>query len=421
MHTRVPQSLIRLGLLAALSSCSGSGTDATAGPSPAVAPVEPDVSMPGPPEDPPSEAAAKAKAAEADAGRAEPSAPARAETLELAFVGDVIFGRYRATGYDPIPEGGHDPFEEIRDVLRADVLVGNLETPVVRNLPVDSPIGARFRFGASKEHAALLVEAGFTAVSLANNHSFDQREAGLRETPEILEELGIVPLGRSRDDEPLFRVESIEKNGWKLGFLAATTRRNAPQREGMPELPFLDTRAMADTLGPILKAARAEHDVLAVIIHWGDEYADAPAHVQKSAARALVDAGADLVIGHHPHVLQGIERHGRGLIAYSLGNFVFENTNDPPRLTGVLRVKMQAAQRCIERVVFHPAYIKRNPIQHPVPATGFMHRKVTDRVTALGKPLGTEWDVEGEDLVLRGSPCAEPEEPKSPPADPAAP
>jgi IMP dehydrogenase/GMP reductase len=143
--------------------------------------------------------------------------------------------------------------------------------------------------------------------------------------------------------------------------------------------------------------------------------------VTAEAARALVDAGADLVIGHHPHVLQGIERHGDGIIAYSLGNFVFENTNDPPRLTGVLRVRMQAAERCIERVVFHPAYIKRNPIQHPVPATGFMHRKVTERVTALGKPLGTAWDAEGDDLVLRGPPCARDPEPEAPARDPEAP
>jgi poly-gamma-glutamate capsule biosynthesis protein CapA/YwtB (metallophosphatase superfamily) len=411
--------LIALAAAAGVLACSGSGTDATAGPSPVVAPVDPEggsppVAVAAPDADAPSETPAPGTT---------PAAPSatRAEHLELAFVGDVIFGRYRGSGYDPIPEKGHDPFEAIRDTLRADVLVGNLETPVVRNLPQDSPIGSRFRFGASKEHAALLVEAGFTAVSLANNHSFDQREAGLRETPEILEELGIVPLGRARDDDPLFRVESVEKNGWRIGFLAATTRRNAPQREGMPELPYLETRAMADTLGPILKAARADHDVLAVIVHWGDEYADAPAHVQKTAARALVDAGADLVIGHHPHVLQGIERHGAGIIAYSLGNFVFENTNDPPRLTGVLRVRMQSAERCIERVVFHPAYIKRNPIQHPVPATGLMHGKVTGRVTALGKALGTEWDAEGDDLVLRGPPCSRGTEPSAPPPDPAAP
>lgn len=420
MLARVSQSLIAFVAAAFVLACSGSGTDATAGPTPAVTPVDPDGASLPVTASPAPEVAAPSEPA-ASATEVEPAKPARAEHLELTFVGDVIFGRYRGSGYDPIPEAGHDPFEEIREALRADVLVGNLETPVVRDLPVDSPIGSRFRFGASKDHAALLVEAGFTAVSLANNHSFDQREAGLRETPEILEELGIVPLGRSRDEAPLFRVESIEKNGWRIGFLAATTRRNAPQREGMPELPYLDTRAMADTLAPLLRAARADHDVLAVIVHWGDEYADAPAHVQKTAARALVDAGADLVIGHHPHVLQGIERHGDGIIAYSLGNFVFENTNDPPRLTGVLRVRMQAAERCIERVVFHPAYIKRNPIQHPVPATGFMHRKVTERVSALGKPLGTMWDANGDDLVLRGPPCARDPEPEEPARDPAAP
>lgn len=403
--------------LAALA-CSGPGGDSTAGPVPAVAPEDPPTPRSSAPQ--PADEATVAVPAEPEVAEP-PAAPARANHLELTFVGDVIFGRYRGSGFDPIPEDGHDPFAEIREALASDVLVGNLETPLVRTLPEKSPIGARFQFGASKEHAELLVQAGFTAVSLANNHSFDQREAGLRETPAILEELGIVPLGRSREEAPLFRIETIEKNGWRLGFLAITTRRNAPQREGMPELPFLSTRDMESELAPVVKAAREGHDVIAVIVHWGEEYADAPALVQMRAARALVDAGADLVIGHHPHVLQGIERHGAGIIAYSLGNFVFENTNDPPRLTGVLRVRIDDEPRCIERVVFHPAYVKRMPIQHPVPATGFMQRKVSDRVTALGRAFGTQWDAEGDDLVLRSPPCALAAADRPPPVDPTAP
>src|SRR6185503_12209701 len=108
----------------------------------------------------------------------EPASPQRDALLEFAFVGDVIFGRYRASGYDPIPEGEHQVFDEIQPDLDADVLVGNLETPIVRDLPTDSPIGSRYRFGASKQHAEHLVKAGFDAMSLANNHWYDQRKEG---------------------------------------------------------------------------------------------------------------------------------------------------------------------------------------------------------------------------------------------------
>jgi poly-gamma-glutamate synthesis protein (capsule biosynthesis protein) len=142
--------------------------------------------------------------------------------------------------------------------------------------------------------------------------------------------------------------------------------------------------------------------------------------VQVTAARALVDAGADLVIGHHPHVLQGIEAHGRGVIAYSLGNFLFENTNDPPRWTGVLRTRIKRGG-CFEKVTFHPAYLKRTPVPHPVPATGYQGKRVIERMTSLSRNFGATWDPEGDDLVLRDPPCsgAAPAAKAEPTSDPA--
>jgi len=326
----------------------------------------------------------------------------------MTFVGDVIFGRYRDDNlFDPIPGPNDRPFADIRELMRSDLLVGNLETPLTRDLPLKSPIGARFRFGASKEMAAHLVDGGFAAMSLANNHAFDLRAAGMLDSPEILRELGIIPLGASRVEPPIFRVETVERVGWKIGFVAVTARRNAPQFPGTPELPFLSTTEFDATLGPLIAAARPEHDLIVVFVHWGDEYADAPAPHQRKAARALIDRGADLVVGHHPHVLQGIERHGRGAIAYSLGNFLFENTNAVPRLTGVLRVRFDP-RRCLEQLTFHPAYIKRDPSKHPAPATGGLGKTVRARMTGLSHGLGTTFTPRGEDLVLADFPCEAP-------------
>ncbi|MEM6993011.1 MAG: CapA family protein [Myxococcota bacterium] len=332
------------------------------------------------------------------------AAPSKAKHLEATFVGDVIFGRYRASGYDPIPEGEHEVFGPMHDALQSDLLVGNLETPLVRDLPLDSPIGSKFRFGASLEHAKNLVTAGFSVMSLANNHYYDMRVDGLTQTPVLLRELGLTPIGAARAEEPLFRVETVERNGWTIGFVAVSTRRNAPKRDGVPELPFLSTRDMAETLAPLVKQAKADHDLAMVVVHWGNEYAEDPDYAQVKAAHALVDAGADIVVGHHPHVLQAVEAYGGGLIAYSMGNFLFENTTDIPRLTGVLRVRFSDAG-CFDRAVFHPAYIKRLPVQHPVPATGHMGRKVKSRVIAQGKRKRTTWVEEGDDLVLEQTSC----------------
>ncbi len=341
--------------------------------------------------------------------------PQKADSLTITFVGDIIFGRYRDTGFDAIPEDGFDVFGEIAAAIDSDVLLGNLETPLVYELPPTSPIGSKFAFGASKDHAQHLVRAGFDAVSLANNHWFDQRLAGVEQTPKILAELGIVPLGAPTSSPEVFRIEPVEAKGWRIGVLAFTNRSNAPQRDGVPTLPFLSARDVPELLAPIVEAARGDYDLVVGFVHWGEEYEDGPSGVQRSAAHALIDAGADLVIAHHPHVLQGVEVYGDGLIAYSLGNFLFENTNDPARLTGVLRLTMRA-EGCREEVRFHPAYVKRMPVQHPVPASGFMGRKVRERMRLVSRRFETQWDDvevgEGTDMTMqdpKGCGSAEPQ------------
>lgn len=403
MFARIPQILSGLALACA-GGCSSNSTE----PAPAQPVSEPAASrvVPDPDEQ---EATSELPLEVKPPKEPEPAPPKKASALEFAFVGDVIFGRYRPTGYDPIPEDGFEVFAPMAAALKADVLVGNLETPLARELPKDSPIGSRFRFGASLEHAQHLVRAGFTAMSLANNHWYDMRREGVEQTPLLLAELGIVPLGAATDDEAVFRVQTIEHQGWKLGFLAMTTRSNAPQRDGVPTLPYLATGAIKKIIPPVLQAARDTHDLLIVQIHWGDEYADGPNRTQVRAAHAMIDAGADWVIGHHPHVLQGVERYNEGFIAYSLGNFLFENTTDPPRLTGVLRLAVEGnattAKPCLAGVTFHPAYIKRRPVQHPVPATGYMGKRVKARLRAVTKRFAQVWQDEGDDMVLADVSC----------------
>jgi poly-gamma-glutamate synthesis protein (capsule biosynthesis protein) len=214
-----------------------------------------------------------------------------------------------------------------------------------------------------------------------------------------------VPLGAAHMEAPFFRIDTVEKNGWKLGFIAITTRTNSPIRPGLPVVPYLSTNDIRATIVPLVTEAKADHDLVIVMVHWGDEYAEAPSLPQVKAAHALIDAGAALVIGHHPHVLQAVERYGDGLVAYSMGNFLFENTHDIPRLTGVLHVRVRDEGRCIERAAFHPAYIKRTPVQHPVPATGGMGKRVRARVTEQSKAFDTTWTLEGEDLVLDSPAC----------------
>ena len=336
----------------------------------------------------------------------EPPRSPPTESIELTFVGDIIFGRFRDDGYDPIPGPEDEPFAAVKDILAADIVVGNLETPVVRELPENSPIGSTFRFGASADDVDHLVDGGFTALGLANNHAYDMRAEGMRQTPEILIEKGLVALGSSREEDPLIRLETIERAGWRIGFIVVTSRRNAPDFDGSPRLPYTTSKDLDEHLGPLIDAAQTSHDAVFVVIHWGDEYEDAPANYQQRYARKLIDRGVTAVIGHHPHVLQGIERYKHGAIAYSLGNFLFENTNEIPRMTGVLRLRLDPRERCIERLVFHPAVIRRYPSPHPEVAIKGMAKRVRRRMTELSRALGkTTFTLEDENMVLSEFDC----------------
>lgn len=326
-------------------------------------------------------------------------APARADPFEMTFVGDVIFGRYHARGYAPIAEDGFAVFSAVTELLRSHLTIANLETPLVHELPRRSPIVSPARFGASAEMAEPLSRAGFHAVSLANNHAYDLRREGLEQTPQILAELGIVALGPAHDEPPTVRVQTIEREGWRVGVLAVATRLNGPKPYGLPSIPLVPTLELAERLVPLVKEARASHDLMVVLVHWGEEYRGTPTSAQRWAAHELVDAGVDVIVGHHPHVLQGIERYGDGVIAYSMGNFLFENIERIPRQTGVLRVRARG-RGCLDAVVFDPVLVEGTPVVHPVPATGDHGKEIKDRLRRLSKGWGTRWVEQRDSLVL---------------------
>lgn len=130
--------------------------------------------------------------ADAAAATRQPSdaAPPPRKPIEITFVGDIMFGRWKEKGRVTIPSGDYNLFEHVEDLVRADIAVANLETPVVRNLSKAYTYHNSLRFTATPEEAQHLVRGGITHVSLANNHSFDWGVKGVRETPENLRELG---------------------------------------------------------------------------------------------------------------------------------------------------------------------------------------------------------------------------------------
>ncbi len=344
---------------------------------------------------------------------APPPPPPVADRIELTFMGDVMFGGRFSGKWFPRDVPKHDPLARVAHLLASDLALANLETTVMSEIP---ELQGDLRFVATPDQVATLPANGLMAVTLANNHINDVDAAGVAETPGHLAALGMTVIGGPRPDDPLYRVETVDVRGWKIGFVAATTKLNRTQKkkDKPPTIPFVDPDKLQDALVPVITAARADHDLVIVVLHWGVQYDDVPSSWQVEAAHAFVDAGASVVVGHHPHVLQGIERYGDGVIAYSLGNFVFQNANPGRRNTGVLRLGFARHARCLDKLMFHPAIIRKAEVHYPEPPRPREVDDVGDRIIGLSgsKKMKTTWRLDGDSFVA---------EPVCPPAPAPAP
>ncbi|HEY0076569.1 MAG TPA: CapA family protein [Abditibacteriaceae bacterium] len=243
--------------------------------------------------------------------------------VTLSAVGDVLLDRGVAK---QIRENGTDyPFKFVAPVLKkADITFGNLECPIAkRGQKVPKP----FAFKADPSFAPCLNSAGFDILSLSNNHTLDCGRIGLQETMSTLQSRNIRWCGAGENREGAEKAAILTVRGLRIGFLAFC--------EFVPEGVFLNddkpSIALTDDnrTRKALDIARKQCDVLVASFHWGIEYLNRPSERQKHLARLAAGAGADLVLGHHPHVLQGIEilpapNKRRCVVAYSLGNFLFD-------------------------------------------------------------------------------------------------
>jgi poly-gamma-glutamate capsule biosynthesis protein CapA/YwtB (metallophosphatase superfamily) len=253
-------------------------------------------------------------------------APPR-DTLRLVFVGDINFGRSIARDYIFAGRGA-EIFAEVKDRLRAaDIAVGNLESLLLeRGRFADTTNSWRFA-GPQAEGIALLKDAGFDAVGDANNHSWDFGRAGLLENIAHLDSAFIPHSGTGPTLDEAWRPAIVRARGWTVAIFSLTAIFNDTSLT-LVGLPAECCIAWADTLRAAqrFRAARDSlgADLVIAFVHAGLEYRPTPRLMDVSRFRGLIRAGADAVIGHHPHVPQGYEFVDGKPIVYSLGNFVFK-------------------------------------------------------------------------------------------------
>jgi poly-gamma-glutamate synthesis protein (capsule biosynthesis protein) len=255
--------------------------------------------------------------------------------VTLRFAGDVLFASHYET----------QMWDSSRATLRglyrlggADATVVNLESPVTtRGTRITKP----YNFRMHPRFLSALTDGGIDIVSIANNHIYDYGPRGLLDTISYLDSVGVRHVGAGRNSAEAHRPVIDTLRGREVAFLAYYGGGEAPGAgRSSPGVARRDLAQICADVRSLRDGGRSRFIV--ILLHWGTERATSPDRAQVEFAHALVDAGADAVVGHHPHVLQGIERYGRGVIAYSLGNFVFGGNDRDTYNTGVFEIRLGA-------------------------------------------------------------------------------
>ena len=245
-------------------------------------------------------------------------------SMTILFSGDVLLSDHvlnaysRAGGISGVLDQGY-----LSAIQSADYFAVNEEFPF-SSCGTQAP-DKQYTFRLAPEKVSLFKEMGIDAVTLANNHALDYGTDALLDTCEILDQAGILHTGAGKDLDTAKQPVLFEKNGQRVALIGATRvipKADWAATKGHPGMLSSYEVSVEPLLAQIAEC-HASGDKVVVLIHWGIERDEMPQEYQRALARRYIDAGADLVIGSHPHVLQGIEYYKGKPIFYSLGNFVF--------------------------------------------------------------------------------------------------
>jgi len=311
-----------------------------------------------------------------------PKPPSDRTEIVIAAVGDVMMPESIQSAVVMDSRGYDLLFEKITaDLSAADITFANLETSVDHKRRVSGYP----KFNSRPELLAALKKAGVNVVSVANNHVMDTGSDGLKRTLDNIEAAGLVFIGAGRTKAEADETKFLKARGVNVAFLAYTygTNQRLPLRSpDAPGVNIIGNHSETDLARAAARVqrARADADLVVVSLHWGDEYATSPTAWQRRVASELIEAGADVLLGHHPHVLQPIESYiardeRMGLIAYSLGNFIssqnadvsYLNKNHRKALTGdgiilSITATKEGNRTQVAHAEFLPIWSLREPI-----------------------------------------------------------
>jgi poly-gamma-glutamate synthesis protein (capsule biosynthesis protein) len=282
---------------------------------------------------------------------ATPSAPAPAgESVTISAVGDISLARQVVDWMQA--QGPAYPFALVAPYIDGDIGFGNLEGALTDR---GEPWPKGYNFRTPPQFASALTDGHIGVVTLANNHIMDYGGVGLADTVAALDAAGVQHVGAGADAAAAHTAVIVTVRGLRVAFLGYVLTPNEgggfsiaswAAGPGAPGVAIGD----ADTIRADVAAARQAADFVIIAVHAGDEYHTAPNATQRTLAQAALDAGADAYIGAHAHVVQPVERRGSQLIAWGLGNFVFDLdpvdlANIPePRVSLILKITLTKGQ-----------------------------------------------------------------------------
>lgn len=295
--------------------------------------------------------------------------PAQEEVLQesspvtIVLVGDIMFDRGVRRNIEKHYDSNYGVLYEHAPYLKeSDITFGNLEGSVASPL-IGKRVGGIYSFRMDPKGLRAMKEAGFDIVSFANNHVGDYSRSGFEETLRLLKEEQILYAGAGETKEFAHAPTIIDVRGTTIGFLAATDVGPNWMKAGSSTGTVVYDQ---DFLSAV-RRADIEVDVLVVSMHWGEEYAPANAR-QKKIARNIIDAGADILVGHHPHVMQEIEMYNGKPIFYSLGNYIFDQYFSSHTMRGmVVKASIEPETKSISYEAFISPLSKRFIPQSLVP------------------------------------------------------
>ncbi len=320
-----------------------------------------------------------------------------APDLSLIAVGDIMLDG-RATKV--IAErGAHYPFDAVLPLLRrAPIVLGNLEGPFARIARREE---RNHSYRVDPGLAGALRGAGINIVTLANNHLLDCGRAGVLETLETLEQAGVAAVGAGVDKHAAHRPVISTAGRWRVGVLGYYWNRRCAAKGTLPGSAMDPPEALAKDIG----ALRPQVDRIVVTFHWGVPYERQPSGADQAKARWAVDCGADVVIGHHPHIVQPAEVYRGRPIFYSVGNFAFGSGNS--RAEGLaVGVRFEELHTMIEG---YPLYVKnRDPRvrYQPKVLRGRGAERVLRNLAEISPSAGDLLEIEGARMRLTIPRCA---------------